>query len=184
MNKLIKTVATGVSLVSLIALTAAQADAQRRGGGGGRAASMSTNRASVGGSRQVRSSASGNVNQVGNRANSQIANNSGNRTNINNGNRTNINTGDVNINRDVDIDVDHGWGCCHGNGWGGYYTGVVVGATVATATAWRLGAYYSTLPANCVVVYRGSISYYQCGTYWYQPMYSGMTVTYVAVKAP
>lgn len=180
MTKFYRTSATAIAFISLALLTAAQADAQRRGGGAG------------GGTRatSVRSSASANVNRagtnnVGSRTNANRPNSGGN-TNIGNGNRTNINTGDVNISRDVDIDVDNGWGCCHGdyNGWGGFYAGAVVGATVASATAWRLGAYYSTLPANCVLVYRGTVSYYQCGTYWYQPMYSGMTVTYVAVKAP
>lgn len=176
MTKLIKPATTAIAIISLAVLSAAQADAQRRGGGGGAARASS-----------VRSSASANVNRAGTsnisgRANANRPNASGN-TNVGNGNRTNINTGDVNISRDVDIDVDNGWGCCN-SGWGGFYAGAVVGATVATASAWRLGAYYSTLPANCVLVYRGTVTYYQCGTYWYQPAYSGMTVTYVAVKAP
>lgn len=170
MTNLYRNATTAIAFMSLAVLTAAQADAQRRGGGGGGGAPRATS---------VRSSASANVNRVGN----SNRPNAGGNTNVGNGNRTNINTGDVNINRDVDIDVDRGWGCCN-SGWGGFYAGAVVGATVATATAWRLGAYYSTLPANCVLVYRGTVTYYQCGTYWYQPTYSGMTVTYVAVKAP
>lgn len=175
MTKTIRSLALCASLVSLIALTAAEANAQKRGGGAGR-------------SSQVRSSASGSVNRAG--KGNQVASNrvstgdikSGNRTNINTGN---INTGDVNINRDVDIDVDGGYGCCgYNNHWGAYATGVVVGATVTTATAWRMGAYYSTLPTSCVVVYRSSATYYQCGTYWYRPVYSGMNVQYVAIVAP
>lgn len=176
MMNLYRNATTAIAFMSLAVLTAAQADAQRRGGGSGAPRASS-----------VRSSASANVNRVGNSNISGRTNanrpNAGGNTNVGNGNRTNINTGDVNISRDVDIDVDNGWGCCN-NGWGGFYAGAVVGATVATASAWRLGAYYSTLPSNCMLVYRGTVTYYQCGTYWYQPTYSGMTVTYVAVKAP
>lgn len=186
-----------------------EADAQRRGGGGGRAgASMS--RPSGGGmnrSSQVRSSASSNINYGGknrastaNRGGSQFAgastrpstgsiNSGGNRNNINTGgnrnniNTGNINTGDINIDRDVHVDNN----CCGGWGDWDYHpvaAGVAVGTAAAVTRAWALGAYYSTLPTNCVVVVRGAVSYYQCGTYWYQPVYSGMTVQYVAVKAP
>ena len=186
------------ALASLSVLITTEAAAQRRGGGG-RAGASSMSRSSMSGasSRQVRSSASGNINHG--RSNTQLASaSSGNRTNINTGNvntlnsntnisGNNINTGDVNINRgDVNIDVDGGYGCC---GWGNWdyhpvAVGVAVGTAAAVTTAWRLGAYYSTLPTSCVVIYRGTVTYYQCGSYWYQPMYSGMTVQYVAVVAP
>lgn len=218
MAKLFKSIALCASMISLAALSAAQADAQRRpGGGGGRAAagSRSMSSGSFSSSRQVRSSASANVNRTSGSRSGQLASNSaatrpstgavntgnrvntgnvnaGNNTNINSGNRTNINTGnintgDVNINRgDVNIDVDGGYGCCGYGDWD-YHpvaAGVAVGTAVAVTNAWRLGAYYSTLPASCVVVYRGTVTYYQCGTYWYQPVYSGMTVQYVAVVKP
>ena len=173
----------------------ADADAQRRGGGGGRASMSRPSGGSFGGasSRQVRSSASSSLNYGGGGRGTQWANasnrpstgniNSGNRTNINRGN---INTGDVNIDRDVHVDVDGGYGCC-GNGDWDYHpvaAGVAIGTAVAVTNAWRVGAYYSTLPTNCVVVYRATVTYYQCGTYWYQPVYSGMSVQYVAVVAP
>ncbi|HXG80248.1 MAG TPA: hypothetical protein VNJ05_00440 [Sphingomicrobium sp.] len=204
MRKSIKSLATCASLVSLIAFTAAQLDAAQRRGGGGRAASVS--RPSSASASGLRSSARGSVNnagkgsgsgkwasadrgsisgnKAGNKVNTGNKVNAGNRTNINSGNRTNINTGDINIDRDVDIDVDNGWGCCDGDfdGWGAFYAGAVVGAAVASN--YRVGYYYSSLPTNCVIVYRGTVTYYQCGTYWYQPVYSGMNVTYVAVVAP
>ena len=200
------------ALVALgLIIPISEADAQRRGGGGraGASAHRPTSHAS---SRQVRSSASssinygkhqasgaqrgraqagtanrrpstGAINSGGNRSN---INTGGNRTNINTGgNRTNINTGDINIDRDVDIDVDNN--CCGGWGDWDYHpvaAGVAVGTAVAVTRAWTLGAYYSTLPTNCVVVVRGAVSYYQCGSYWYQPVYSGMNVQYVAVNAP
>lgn len=183
MNKCLKTAASVAALVSLITLSAAEAQAQRRGGGGGGAAARSSS---------LRSSASGTVNRAGTR---DTASRSGSRDardnrgsgdrNINNsGNRTNINTGDINIDRDVDIDVDHGWGCCDNdyNGWGAFYAGAVVGAAVTRAAV--VGAYYSTLPTNCVIVTRTTVTYYQCGSVWYQPVYSGMTVQYVVVTAP
>jgi hypothetical protein len=86
---------------------------------------------------------------------------------------------DININRDVDIDVDvdHDWD-------NGRWHPVAAAATAAAVTAAVVGSYYRTLPANCVTVYRGAVLYYQCGTAWYQPVYSGMTVQYVVVVAP
>lgn len=195
-------------LASLATFAASEADAQRRGGGGRAGASMSrTGGSSLSGSRQVRSSATSNINygraqgSFNSGSSSRVAGtrdvntasrtniNSGNRTNINTGNvntgnRTNINTGnintgDVNINRNVDVDVDHRWG--YGD-WD--YRPGAVAAAAAVTTAVVVGSYYRSLPPNCATVYRGTIVYYQCGTSWYQPVYSGMAVQYVVVTAP
>lgn len=186
MKTWLKSAASIAALLSLATLSAADAQAQRRGGGGGGGAAARSS--------SLRSSASANVNRAGTR---DTASRSGSRDardnrgsgdrNINNsGNRTNINTGDINIDRDVDIDVDvdHGWGCCDNdyNGWGAFYAGAVVGAAVTRAAV--VGAYYSTLPTNCVIVTQTTVTYYQCGSVWYQPVYSGMTVQYVVVTAP
>jgi hypothetical protein len=111
-----------------------------------------------------------------------------NRGNINTGNinRGNINTGNINtgnINRgniNVDVDNNYGWG---GGGYyrPGYGAGVIAGAAVGAAI---VGSYYTALPPSCVTVYRSSVSYYQCGSAWYQPVYAGSDVQYVVVNAP
>ncbi|HET9394561.1 MAG TPA: hypothetical protein VFO36_00785, partial [Nitrospiraceae bacterium] len=126
-------------------------------------------------SRQVRSSASSNIN-YGNRRGTTGAINTGNRANINRGNINsgNINTGDIN----VKVDNRRYYG------WGGYYRPVATGVAVGVATAAVIGSYYSTLPTGCVLIYRGSLAYYRCGSVWYQPVYSGMHVQYVVVAAP
>ena len=94
-----------------------------------------------------------------------------------------MNTGNVNIDRDYNVRVDNDWD----GGWGGGYyrpgygAGAIAGAAVGAAIA---GSYYRSLPPNCVSVYRVSVAYYQCGSAWYQPVYSGSTVQYVVVQAP
>jgi hypothetical protein len=106
-----------------------------------------------------------------------------NRGNINTGNINtgNINTGNINTGN-INVDVDHNYGY----GGGAYYrpgygAGVVAGAAVGAAVA---GSYYRALPAGCVSTYRATLTYYQCGSVWYQPVYSGTTVQYVVVTAP
>ena len=196
--------ASFTALASLgLLIPISEADGQRRGGG--RAGASAHHSGGAHRSSQVRSSAKASVNHGG-RSHASTANRGGNRSNINTGgnrsnintggnrtnintggNRTNINTGDINIDRDVDIDVDNhccGWGDWD-NDWDDHpiATGVAIG-TAAAVTSWALGSYYRTLPSNCVAVVRGAVTYYQCGTYWYQPVYSGMNVQYVAINAP
>lgn len=165
MMKPIYLLGLNASFAALLIFVAAEAaDAQRgsRGGGGGRAS---------GGGQQVRSSASGSI--QGASRNSANANRNVNR-NVNQNVNRNVNR-NVNVNRDIDVDVDHGWG--------GYHP-VARGAAVAATTAVVMGAYYSSLPTGCVKVIRVAVTYYQCGTYWYQPTYSGNNVQYVVVAAP
>lgn len=153
------------SAVVAMALAAVPADAQRRAGGA-RSAQVS-NRAGMGQAgqhHQVRSEA---------------------RTNVDRNSNRNVNR---NVNRDlnVDVDVHHEYG--YGYDWDDHYHPVARAAVVATAaavtTAAIVGSYYRSLPPSCVTVYRGSVTYYQCGSSWYQPVYSGTTIQYVVVNAP
>ncbi len=83
----------------------------------------------------------------------------------------------VNVNRHVDIDVDHRRGR--------YYhpvaAGVAIGATAAVTAAVVGSVVYSLPPSGCSTVITNGISYSQCGSVWYQPRYSGNSVTYVVV---
>lgn len=174
------------AFASLMVSTAA--DAQRAVGSGGAAARAGGAAAA----QQARASASGSVNRAqtanrGRNTNQNINRNQNVNQNINRNTNTNINNNNnnnINIDRDVNIDIDNGW---HRD-WDDYHyhpiaTAAVVTAAVAT-TAWVVGSYYRTLPPNCATIYRGTVVYYQCGTYWYQPVYSGSSVQYVAIVAP
>jgi hypothetical protein len=159
------------SFAALLTFSADQAAAQRAAG-------------AAAGSRQVRSSASANVNRAGgDRINAGNVNRAGggrvNTGNVNVGNRTN-----VNVNRNVNVNVDgHHHGCCWSN-WDNHGGAFVAGAIVGATTAAVIGSYYRSLPPSCATIYRGSVTYYQCGSVWYQPVYSGTTVQYVVVTAP
>lgn len=104
-------------------------------------------------------------------------------TNINH--NTNVNR---NVNRDLNVDVDvhhdyHG----HHNHWDDHYHPVARAALVtatAVTTAAIIGSMVNTLPPQCVTVIRYGVSYYQCGSTWYQPTYVGTSVQYVVVVAP
>ena len=150
---------TSAALAALLIFAAAEAaEAQRgggRGGGGG----------GGGASRQVRSS-SGSTMKSASRPTSNV-------------NRSTSDNRNTNVNRNVNIDND----CCDG-GWGDNYHPVARGAAVAATTAVVMGAYYSSLPTGCVTVVRVGVNYSQCGSTWYQPVYSGSHVQYVVVAAP
>ena len=199
---------SAVTITAASTILASAAEAQRGRGGGGRGGgggysrggggggsfgarpSRPSNGPSMrGGSRSsINQNISGNRGQYGggnrgqygggNRVNQPIA--GGSRGNINTGN---INRGNVNIDRDYNVNIDNDWD----GGWGGGYyrpgygAGVVAGAAIGAAV---VGSYYRSLPSNCVSVYRVSVAYYQCGSAWYQPVYSGTTVQYVVVQAP
>jgi hypothetical protein len=96
--------------------------------------------------------------------------------NVNRNTNVNVNNGNVNINRDVDIDVNHGWYDNHP---------VAAAAAVGTAvavTAAAVGSIVYSLPPACTVVVENGTQYNYCGGVYYQPMYSGSTVTYVVVN--
>jgi len=141
-----------------------------RGGGGGMRAGGGMSRGGSGfggGSRDIRSSASGNVNFNGNR---------------------NFN-GNTNINRNTNINVNnniHGecLGGCYNRGWDHpVAAAAVVGAAVG-ATAAAIGSYAYSIPPDCGTVIVNGMSYYQCGSTWYQPQYAGTDLQYEVVNPP
>ena len=125
-----------------------------------------------GGGRNVRASANSNINHNGNF----------------NGNY-NRNT-NINVNRNVNVNNNiHGscyGGCGYYHGWDNYHpvaTAAVIGAAAAV-TAAAIGSIVYTVPSTCVTTYVNGLSYYQCGSTWYQPRYAGTTVQYVVVGSP
>jgi len=96
--------------------------------------------------------------------------------NVNRNTNVNVNNGNVNINRDVDIDVNHGWYNNHP-----VATAAAVGTAVAV-TAAAVGSIVYSLPPACTVVVENGTQYNYCGGVYYQPMYSGSTVSYVVVN--
>ncbi|MES1198655.1 MAG: hypothetical protein ABUS48_01590 [Pseudomonadota bacterium] len=132
-------------------------------------------RANAGGARNLsgRTAANGNRNVNGN----GTINHNGNfnhNTNINN--NTNINR-----NVDVNVDVDDHWD----GGWRDHpvAAGVAFG-TAAAVTAAAINSVVYSLPPACVVSPYSGLTYYHCGSAWYEPRYEGTTVTYVVVNAP
>jgi hypothetical protein len=104
------------------------------------------------------------------------------RTNINTVNRTNVNVNTVNRNtvnvntvRRADVDV-------HVHGGYYYNPGPSVGAVVATTLV--VGAIVASLPPNCTTLIVNGLAYQNCGGTYYQPRYSGSTVTYIVVARP
>ena len=85
--------------------------------------------------------------------------------------------------QDYSDDYHHG----HWDDWGpwGYAAAgtVVVAGAYALGTAFSAGA-YATLPCTSTTAVVGGITYYYCGTTWYQPTYSGGDVTYIVVNPP
>ena len=77
----------------------------------------------------------------------------------------------------------------YGGYYGGYYpstggayaAGVVTGAVIgSTMTA----AAFSAQATTCTKVIVSGITYYQCGSTWYQPTTQGSQVTYIVVNPP
>ena len=155
----------------LLAFCAAPSEAGNRAGGGG-------NR-----NVQTRNTTKTNFSGGGNR-NTNVNNNR--NVNVNNNRNVNVNNNynrNVNVNRNVDVDVHHhgGYygGCCYNNGpsWG-----AVAAATITTAIV--VGTIVSTLPPSCTTIYANGVTYQQCGSAYYQPRYSGGSVTYIVVNHP
>ena len=76
----------------------------------------------------------------------------------------------------------YGSGYHHYESWGSggaFVAGLVIGATLSAA------AFSSAYPSGgCVTTYIANVSYYQCGTTWYQRAYRGGNVTYIVVNQP
>jgi hypothetical protein len=88
--------------------------------------------------------------------------------------------------RDVDIDVDHhygGWGCCYHPGAAAAATAAAV-TTAAVTTAAVVGSMVHSLPSSCEAVSVNGFTYQRCGSTWYQPQFSGSSVTYIVVNPP
>jgi hypothetical protein len=172
-----------VSLALLLAVPAQDAEAR---GAGARAGSSA--HASVSGANR----ASVNRGSVNTGAVNRGSVNTGNvnRGNVNTGNvnRGNINTGDINIGNDIDIDIDgdYGWGRWDGDidhpVAAGIAAGAFIGAVAVTSAAVVGSAYYALPPSGCVTVIKNGVTYYQCGTVYYQQTWQGSDVVYIVVN--
>ena len=97
--------------------------------------------------------------------------------------------GNFSGNRNVNVNNVNGYrGGNYGGGYGGWGGGwdhpVAAAATVGAAaavTSAAIGSAYNTLPSGCGAYVNG---YYQCGSTYYQPQYSGTDVQYTVVNAP
>jgi hypothetical protein len=54
---------------------------------------------------------------------------------------------------------------------------MVIGATMTAAA-------FNAQKSSCSTLVVNGMSYYQCGSTWYQPSYTGGSVTYIVVNAP
>jgi hypothetical protein len=89
----------------------------------------------------------------------------------------------VNVDRDVDVHADRrygggGYGCCYNPG------AAAVATAAAVTTAAAVGSMVHSLPPSCEAVSVNGYTYQQCGSTWYQPEFSGSSVTYVVVNPP
>jgi len=106
----------------------------------------------------------------------------------------NVNTNrNVNVNRNVNYNRNANWhgggawhnGYWHGGVWhAGYWGAAAAGAAIGAATAAAIGSTVYTLPTGCGTVVVGGVSYYQCGSAWYQPQYVGGSTQYIVVNPP
>jgi hypothetical protein len=168
-TSVIRRIRTGVVLAAVFVMASASTsvDAQRRGGGGGRAqVNRNVTRTSVRSDQTVNR----NVN-----VNRDIDRNVNRDVDVN----RNIDVNrDIDFDRDIDVDVDY-------DRWGHPVArGVAAGVAAGVATSIALGTRVAVLPAGCTTIVAGGITYSQCGSTWYQPYYSGATVQYVVVGSP
>jgi hypothetical protein len=159
-----------VVIAVLLAGGAALVDARGGGRGGGGHASRGGARTSVShvGSGSFNRNVGANVNR----------NVSGN-VNRNVGGTVNRNVNrDVNFDRDINVDRNYGWGdgCC--------YHPVARATAAAATTAAVVGSEVNSIPPSCNAVSVNGLTYEQCGSTWYQPEFSGSTVTNVVVNPP
>lgn len=158
----------GATPLSLLTSTAAEArPAARPAGGGGNRAVRNP------GGRDIATRpnpGNGNGRDIRRKANVNINNNSNNNININNNGNYN-----------------------HHNGWGGHggwydnhhhwHPAATIAAVAVTAAV--IGSVVNSVPSSgCQMLIINGLSYYQCGSNWYQPRYYGSNVQYVVVVAP
>lgn len=104
-------------------------------------------------------------------------------TNVNrnaNYNRNVNSNRNYNVNRNVNVDVDHGY---YGGGYG-YRGGAVAAGVAAGVTAAAIGSIAYSLPSSCTTIVTNGVTYQQCGSTYYEPRYSGSSVSYVVVTPP
>ena len=82
---------------------------------------------------------------------------------------------DWNGNYDLDYDVDDRWHPA---------AAAAVWSNAAGITAVPVGSIIYSLAPTCTPTHVNTITYYQCGSAWFQPQFAGTTVTYVAVDDP
>ena len=83
----------------------------------------------------------------------------------------------IDVDRDIDVDPRYGggYGCC-------YHPVARTAAAVTTAAV--IGSMVYSLPSSCQEVSVNGLTYQQCGSSWYQPQFSGSSVTYIVVNPP
>lgn len=108
----------------------------------------------------------------------------GNRNrNVNRNSNRNVNRNvNRNSNRNVNVNVNH-YGGGHRRGGYGYYGGRPI-AAFATVVAIGTIVAATTMPTSCVTIISNGVSYRQCGSSYYMPVYSGSTVAYQSVASP
>jgi hypothetical protein len=69
--------------------------------------------------------------------------------------------------------------------WDSYWGAAAVGAAAGyIAGATLTASAFAALPCTHTTVVVGGVTYYQCGSTWYQPAYAANGVTYVIVNPP
>ena len=89
--------------------------------------------------------------------------------------RGGVNRTERNGNYDLDYDVDYHWHPA---------ADTAVWTMAAGLTTVPVGSLVYTLAPTCMPAHVNTVTYYQCGSVWFQPQFAGTTVTYVAVDAP
>jgi hypothetical protein len=87
---------------------------------------------------------------------------------------TSRDVGNSDLDFDLDYDVDAHW----------HPAARAAASTVGATKASTIGSIAFMLPPSCASTQVNSLSYYQCGSIWYQPQFAGTTVTYVVVASP
>jgi hypothetical protein len=104
-----------------------------------------------------------------------------NRNSNRNSNRNVNRNVNRNSNRNVNVNVNHYGGGHHGRY--GYHGGHPI-AAFATVVAIGTIVAAATMPTTCVTVISNNVSYRQCGSSYYMPVYSGSTVVYKSIASP
>jgi hypothetical protein len=109
------------------------------------------------------------------------------RSNVNRGGKRRGNKNiNVNVNKNVNVNVNKKYNKNHRRHYHNHHHNVGVAVAVGIATGIVVGSIVaaSALPPSCVTTVVNGISYRQCGSYWYQPRYSGTQVNYIVVNPP